>query len=479
VSGSGTDVLVVGGGIAGLTAAVTAAEAGRRVLLLDAAAHADRGGNTRWSIGIARVAHRDRTELEKVLAPDESFGDVDVQPYPAERFHTDLVRVSRGDGDPSLQRTVADGSLELAHWLRDHGVEWAPAPFRFGRAAPGREPGLAPGAELMLRGGGSALVDTLLDAARRAGVDVRFDSRVAALRPGGVALTDGSVLTADAVVLACGGIEGSRALRARYLGPGWDLVRIRGTRHNSGLLVEAALAAGAAPAGHWSGVHAVASNPGGPPYGDPEIGDVHGRYSYPYGVTVDSHGERFLDEGADEKNLTYATIGPAIHARGGTAYQIFDAVGTELLEPRYAQSTPIVADTVDELGAVLGLPRLAETVREFNAACPEGDFDPADLDGLAARPPGQPPKSNWAVPLTAPPFRAYRVTPAVTFAFAGLAVDADARVLDDVGRPLPGLFACGDTVGGIAVHNLPAGTGMIAAGVLGRIAGAAAARSTP
>ncbi|MCE0765570.1 FAD-dependent tricarballylate dehydrogenase TcuA [Pseudonocardia kujensis] len=473
------DVLVVGGGIAGLTAAITAAEAGAQVRLVDAAERADRGGNTRWSIGISRVAHSDRAELEKLLDAGMSFGEVDVPSYPADRFHADLVRVSRGDGNRTLQRLVADGSLPLARWLRDHGVRWKPAPFRFGRAAPDREPGLAPGAELMVRGGGAALVDALLDAAHTAGVEVRFGIRVRALCTAGVELADGTRLTADAAVLACGGIEGSRAMRARYLGPGWDLVRIRGTRHNTGALLEAALAAGAAPAGHWSGVHAVASDPHGPPYGDPVIGDVHGRYSYPYGITVDARGERFLDEGADEKNLTYATIGPAIHARGGTAYQVFDASGTELLEPRYAQSTPVVADTVEKLAHALGLPRLVETVRAFNTACPDGEFDPADLDGLAAQPPGQPPKSNWAVPLTRPPFRAYRVTPAVTFAFAGLAIDADAQVRDEVGRPLPGLLACGDAVGGIAVHNLPAGTGMIAAGVLGRIAGATAARRTP
>ena len=480
------DVVVVGGGISGLSAAITAAEAGRRVLLVDAADENNRGGNTRYSIGIARVAHDGWRDLAEMLGPD-AIGDRPlVLPYPAARYHADLVRAAKGHGDPVLQRIVAEGSAAVVAWLRDQGVRWTVTPFRFGRdpGHPGGPPALPPGAPFIAAGGGAGVVDALLDAARSRGVRVRFGAAVRALLTGpspGVELDpDGATIRAASVVLAAGGFDASSEARARYLGPGWDLARFRGTRFNTGRVLEAALKVGASSAGHWSGVHAVASDPNGPPYGDLSVGDVHGRYSYPYGITVNVQGERFFDEGADEKNFTYATVGRFIHAQpGGIAYQVFDDTATELLEPRYATARPYVAGSIEELAEQLAVPaaQLCQTIRTFNGACPAGTFDPHDLDSLAATPEGQPRKSHWAVPLSVPPFRAYPVVPAITFTFGGLAIDADARVLGPAGQPLPGLYACGDIVGGIAVHNLPAGTGMIAAGVLGRIAGESAARS--
>jgi len=480
------DVLVVGGGISGLSAAIAATEAGRHVLLVDAADENNRGGNTRYSIGIARVAYDGWQDLAEMLGPDAPGDRAPVVPYPSARYHADLARAAKGHGNPVLQRIVAEGSAALVTWLRDHGVRWTVTPFRFGRdpQQPDTPPALPPGAPLMATGGGAGVVDALLDAARGCGVRVRFGAAVRALLTGpspGIELDpDGATIRAASVILAAGGFDASSEARARYLGPGWDLARIRGSRFNTGRVLQAALKVGAASAGHWSGVHAVASDPDGPPWGDLGIGDVHGRYSYPYGITVNVRGERFFDEGADEKNFTYATVGRFVHGQpGGIAYQVFDDTTSELLEPRYATASPCVADSVEELAEQLAVPaaRLCQTIRTFNDACPPGTFDPHDLDGLAASPEGQPRKSHWAVPLAVPPFRAYPVVPAITFTFGGLAIDADARVLGPAGQPLPGLYACGDIVGGIAVHNLPAGTGMIAGGVLGRIAGESAARS--
>jgi tricarballylate dehydrogenase len=479
------EVVVVGSGIAGLSAAITAVEEGRNVLLVDAADEQDRGGNTRYSIGVARVAYDGWQDLEEMLGSDAPADRPPALPYPASRYYADLVRASQGQGNPELQRIVAEGSASLVKWLRDHGARWTVTPFRFGRDPdrPGGPPALPPGAPLFAAGGGAAVVDALLDAGRSIGVQVRFGAAVRALVTGpspGIELDpDGSTITAGSVVLAAGGFDANAAARTRYLGAGWDLIGFRGTRFNTGRVLDAAIEVGAASAGHWSGVHAVASDPNGSPHGDLSIGDVHGRYSYLYGITVNVRGERFFDEGADEKNFTYATVGRHIHAQpGGMAYQVFDDTAIELLEPRYATANPYVADSISELAGKLPVEaeRFCQTVQTFNDACPAGTFDPYDLDGLAATPVGQPRKSNWAVPLSVPPFRAYAVVPKVSFAFGGLAIDAEARVLGPAGQPLPGLYACGDIVGGIAVHNLPAGTGMIVAGVLGRIAGESAAR---
>ena len=478
------DVLVVGGGIAGLTAAITAAEAGRQVLLVDAADEDNRGGNTRYAVGVARVAFDGWDDLAKMLGTDVPADRPPALPYPVSSFRADLERVSRGQGDAVLHRVIAEGSAPLVTWLREHGVRWAVTPFRFGRDPedPDGSPTVPPGVPFLAAGGGANVVDALVAAADAAGVRVRFGAAVRSVLTGpapGVELDPGgATITADAVVLAAGGFEASAEARARYLGPGWDLVRFRGSRFNTGRVLEAALAVGAVPAGHWSAAHVAASDPAGPAHGDLSIGDVHGRYSYLYGITVNARAERFVDEAADEKNFTYATIGRSLYDQPGRiAYQLFDDTATGLLEPRYATATPCVADTLEELADRLGIPAasLGETVRAFNAACPAGRFDPYDFDSLAAEPEGQPRKSHWAVPLAVPPFRAYPVGPAVAFAFGGLAVDEATRVVGPARQPLPGLYACGDIVGGIAVHNLPAGSGLIAAGVLGRVAGQSAA----
>jgi tricarballylate dehydrogenase len=331
----------------------------------------------------------------------------------------------------------------------------------------------------MCRGGGRDVAEKLLEHAARLAIDIRFRSPVRDLELGddGIHVTvgDGHSLQARAVVLAAGGFEADPAARARYLGPGWDLAKIRGSRFNTGVVLEAALRAGAGSAGHWSAAHAVASDPGGPPFGDAEIGDVHGRYAYPYGITVNAGGRRFFDEGADQKNHTYSAVGRAIAEQPDrVAYQIFDAAAMDLLEPRYSGSSPVEADSAYDLAIRLGIdPRaLIKSIDDYNAACPkDGRFDADDLDGLAARPDGQPPKSNWATPILATPLRAYRVVPAVTFAFGGLSTDVESRVTDPAGNVLPNVFACGDITGGFAAHALPAGTGMIAAGVQGLTAG--------
>ena len=263
------------------------------------------------------------------------------------------------------------------------------------------------------------------------------------------------------------------------VGPSWDLVKVRGSRQNTGALMDRALAHGAAAAGQFSVAHAVPIDTDAPPVGDLTVGDTTARYSYPFGITVNLRGERFLDEGEDEMTYTYAEIGRKVLGQpGGAAYQVFDATGCDLLEPRYDTAHPVEADTVGKLAAAMGVDadRLVATVRDFNAACPQGAFDPQRKDGLLARPDGQPPKSNWAVPLTAAPFRAYKVTCGITFTFGGLAVDHEARVLGVDGRPVPGLLAVGEIAGGYFAYSVPSGSGLTKGAVTGRTAGRTAAQ---
>jgi tricarballylate dehydrogenase len=195
---------------------------------------------------------------------------------------------------------------------------------------------------------------------------------------------------------------------------------------------------------------------------------------------VNADGERFIDEGADFRNYTYAKYGAEVLRQPqGIAAQIFDARTVKMLRAidyEAPGATRVDAVTLAELADGLGIDpgRLERTVAEFNAAIRPGDFDPTVKDGKRTE--GiEPPKSNWALPVEQPPFTAFPVTCGITFTFGGVRVDDDARVLDTAGRPLRGLFAAGELVGGLFFHNYPGGSGLTAGAVYGRRAGYAAA----
>ncbi len=325
--------------------------------------------------------------------------------------------------------------------------------------------------KLNVDGNGVALVETLFSRAEESGVEFWYESPVVSLVTKGQSIRGVEVARADsrirvqasAVILASGSFEASTEARLRYLGAGWDLVKVRGTRFNTGRMLDEAVAAGALTVGHWSGEHAVAIDADSPAFGDLSIGDTNARYCYPFGITVNLLGERLMDEGEDEMNFTHAEVGKKLLNQPKVlGFQIFDAKTIALLEPRYATATPFEAETIEELAAKCGIrvDHLVTTVSDFNAACSPGEFDPFRKDGLAAKPAGQPPKSNWALPLETSPFRAYKVTCGITFAFAGLGIDSKARVLAVSGEPMAGLYACGEIAGGVIAHNLQEGLGL-------------------
>jgi tricarballylate dehydrogenase len=258
------------------------------------------------------------------------------------------------------------------------------------------------------------------------------------------------------------------------------LAKVRGSRFNSGEAIRAALEAGAQPFGHWSGAHAVAWDLNAPPFGNRAITDLYQKHSYPYGLIVNVNAERFVDEGADVRNYTYAKYGRAILQQPmRVAFQLFDQKAVPLLRDEYRirQVTKAEADTFEDLGEQLGVDgaALARTVDQYNAACVVGDYNPSILDGVHTE--GiDPPKSNWALPLDSPPYVGFAVTCGITFTFGGLKINPrSGQVQDSEERPMPGLYAAGELVGGLFYNNYAGGSGLMAGAVFGRIAGRAAA----
>ncbi|HEV7627276.1 MAG TPA: FAD-dependent tricarballylate dehydrogenase TcuA, partial [Streptomyces sp.] len=286
---------------------------------------------------------------------------------------------------------------------------------------------------------------------------------------------------ADAVVLASGGFQSSTEMRARYLGPGWDLAKVRGTMYNTGDGLQMALGAGASPAGNWSGCHAVGWDRNAPEFGDLAVGDHFQKHSYPWGVMVNAHGKRFVDEGADFRNYTYAKYGRVILEQPGQfAWQVFDQKVTHLLRDEYRirQITKVTAPTLEKLAEKMDGVDPAGFLAEmeaYNAAVDTGTpFNPNVRDGRGT--PGLAVgKTNWANTVDEGPFEAYAVTCGITFTFGGVRIDpGSAQILDTDMAPIPGLFAAGELVGGLFYFNYPGGTGLTNGAVFGRIAGVSA-----
>jgi tricarballylate dehydrogenase len=484
------DVVVVGGGNAALCAALAAREGGASVLLLEKAPEAERGGNSFFTAGGFRFAHEGLEDLRRDILADLTDGEarvVDLPPYTEDEFLDDLLRVTENCCDFELASHLVKQSRATVAWMRRQGIRFI---LMFGRQAyrVGERFRFWGGLTVEAVGGGPGLVEMLYERAAAAGVDVRYGLGAERLLLDQRGAVRGLVtrsrqgfgeVPCRAAVLASGGFEANPEWRTRYLGPDWDLAKVRGTRHNTGEGIRMALEAGAQPYGHWSSCHAVAWDLNAPPFGDRRVGDNFQKHSYPLGIIVNARGRRFVDEGADFRNYTYARYGREILKQPGrAAFQIFDQKTVALLREEYRirEVTRAEADRIEELARRLEIDAegLARTVREFNAAVQEGTFNPAVLDGKGTR--GiSPPKSNWALPLDSPPYVGFAVTCGITFTFGGLRVDTGARVLDLTDQPIPGLYAAGELVGGLFYHNYPGGTGLMAGSVFGKSAGEGAA----
>ena len=477
-----TQVVVIGGGNAALTAAIAAREAGANVLVLERAPFDLRGGNSRFTAGAMRTVYNGVEDLRQLM-PDltaEEIANTDFGSYSREQFYDDLGRVTEYRTDPELAERLIESSFETLRWLHAKGVRFLPLYGRQSFKTDGRTRFWG-GLTVEAWGGGPGLVDSLTTIASNSGVEIRYGARALALRRRrdtgfDVQLADETV-AADAVVLACGGFEANPAWRARYLGPGWDLAKVRGTRFNTGDGIRMAIELGAANRGNWSGCHAVAWDLNAPEFGDLAVGDGFQKHSYPFGILVNNAGQRFVDEGADFRNYTYARYGrEVLRQPGQAAWQLFDGQVAHLLRDEYRirQATKVRADSIEALAAKIpgmDAAALVAEVERYNAAVDATTpFDPTIKDGRGTQGIAVP-KSNWANRLAKPPFEAYGVTCGITFTFGGLAVDAQARVLGEDGAPLPGLFTAGELVGGLFYFNYPGGSGLTAGAVFGRLAG--------
>ena len=486
------DVVIVGKGNAALCAALSAREKGASVALLEVAPEAEAGGNSRFTGGAVRFAYNGIEDLRKVIdIPDEEAHNTDWDSNTTDEFFDDLFRMTGYRTDPDLSELLVKGSFETILWMRGKGVRFTPnygvssAIVDGKRRFFGRMP-------IAISGGGQGLVDRLDEAARKAGAKIFYDTRAVSLifdgaRVLGVkARQEGKLVEfhGKAVVLAAGGFEANPEWRARYLGPGWELAKVRGSRFNMGEGLRMALEIGAAPHGNWSGRHTTPWERNAPDFGDVTILNSWYRHSYPLSIMINADGKRFFDEGADFYGYTYAKLGEAILRQPGQfAWQVYDAKVKKLMRSEYADKrvTKAVGNTLEELAAKMDGVDAAgflKTVREYNAAVRNdrpfnfGIKDGRGTEGV------EPPKSNWANALDTPPYEAYNTTCGITFTFGGLRVDAKtAQVLDLGFQPIAGLYTAGEMVGGFFYFNYPAGTGLVSGAVIGRIAGTSAAEA--
>lgn len=482
------DVIVVGAGNAALCAAIAALERGATVRILECAPEEQRGGNSAFTGGAFRFAFDGVAQLKSLADISETEEAAsDFGSYPESEFFSDLAELSRYRADPSLIEIIANQSLPTLQWMRKQGVRFVPIYGRQSYKSRGRHVFWG-SLVLEASGGGLGLVNALLSRVEALGAPIVYQHKVVDLIAEGgrvrgvVAQTpDGDVtMRAPAIILAAGGYHANTAWRARYLGPGWDLAKPRGTRFNTGAAIAAALRKGVRAAGNWSGCHSVFFDANAGDFGD--LAKLNEQKNYfTLGVVVNARGERFIDEGENFRNYTYSRMGAEVAKQpGGKAWQIFDSQVAHLLPEEYrtkgaakveAQSLPELAARLEGLSA----DGFLKTIAEFNAAI-EGKaaFNPAIKDGRRTH--GlQPDKSNWALPLEKPPFVAYEVVCGVTLTYGGVAISPDAEILSESGAPMPGLYAAGEMVGGLYYERYPGGAGLTSGAVFGRIAGARAA----
>ncbi|HEY8532350.1 MAG TPA: FAD-dependent tricarballylate dehydrogenase TcuA [Micromonospora sp.] len=483
-------VIVVGAGNAALCAALAARERGADVVVLERAERELRGGNTAFTAGAMRVTYNGVEDLKRLMPDltDEQIAETDFGQYTATDFLEDMARVTEYRTDPELASILVEQSYPTLLWMRDKGVRFVPIYGRQAFKVNGKFKFWG-GLTVEVSGGGQGLIEFLTKAAEREGIRIEYNARALSLIAdddgvhGVVVRQNGRTREerGDAVILACGGFQANTEWRTRYLGPSWDLAKVRGTKYNTGDGHRMALEIGASPVGNWSGCHAVGWDLNAPEFGDLSVGDHFQKHSYPFGIMVNARGERFVDEGADFRNYTYAKYGRVILEQPGHfAWQIFDRKVTHLLRDEYRirQVTKVTANTLEELATKLdGVDPegFLKEIAEYNAAVDTSiPFNPNIKDGRCTR--GlRINKSNWANRIDEPPFEAYGVTCGITFTFGGLRINSNAQVLDTDMRPIPGLYAAGEIVGGIFYFNYPGGTGLTNGAVFGRIAGYSAA----
>lgn len=451
------DLVIVGCGVAGLSAAVTALEAGLSVINLERADAANFGGNSRWTEAYMRMKNdaeiaddfEDHFARNAGWNLDPNLLDTLAGPYrdwPAQVRAHPLI-------DPEIISTFADSVPPTIAWLKTLGLKFGPQPIYLLTQNTTR---------IAATGGGLAIIETLRDKALALGGEIRYlTTAVDLLRDeddgaiAGILAIDPhgkrTRVRARAVLLASGGFQGNAEMMTRYVGLRSRHIRpvAPGGYYNRGEGIQMALNAGAAPAGEYGSYHAEPV--------DPRSRQAEAVvFIYPYGILVNKHAQRFINEAPGTVDAHYDNITRSIaDTPDGIAYVIFDSKVESI--PRWKTSIrsdqpAFSAPTLEALAAQIGVPAaaLAKTVRDFNAACPpEGEadeFTPFAVDhrattGLAIE------KSHWCRAIESGPFSAFPVISTNCFTFGGLKVDRDAQVLDHDGRVMDGLYAAGEAMG--------------------------------
>ena len=453
------DIVVIGGGNAGVCAAITAAERGCSVLVIETAPREFRGGNTRHTRNL-RSVHDEPT-------------DVMSDRYTFEEYWDDLMRVTKGVTNEHLAKLTLKSSQALMEWLIERGV-------RFQTALSGTLNLNHTNAFFL--GGGRAMLNSLCRHAESVGVQFIYEAEVT-----DIALENGFCESIDVfwqgqphfiqckqLITAAGGFEADLDWLAEGWGDAAKNFLVRGTPYNKGRVLRVLLDRGAQPVGALDQCHAVAIDARAPKYDGGIASRVDG---VPFGVVLNSSAERFYDEGEDFWPKRYAIWGRLVAAQPDQiAYAIVDSDGVGRFMP--SVFAPIVDDTIEGLASKLGIdPKAArKTIDVFNAACPSGPIDQMVLDGKATT--GlTPEKTNWSATIQKPPFYGYPLRPGITFTYMGVAVNDRAQVLMQDGKPAANLFAAGEIMAGnVLGQGYLGGIGMTIGGVFGRIAGAEAAR---
>tara|TARA_B100001057_G_scaffold484533_1_gene562759 strand:+ start:894 stop:2363 length:1470 start_codon:yes stop_codon:yes gene_type:complete len=484
------DVIVIGAGNAALSAALSAKDNGaKKVLVLEKASLKEKGGNSRYTNGAYRFAYNGFSDLKKIIPSLKNSNSIDYGRYRVADFLKDMNKVTQGKTDKKLSKALTSKSFETIQWLSKKGLKFTPIKGRQSFKVNGVMKYWG-GLTLEVEGQGEKLINSMLKIVKKNKIDIKYDTAAVDLiylenKVKGVEVISKNKpkkILAKSIILACGGFESSSEMRTRYLGPGWEMAKVRGTKHNTGDGLTMALKIGASPFGNWSGCHAVFHDMNGPEFSDLKISNKYRKISYPWGIVLNADGDRFVDEGEDFRNFTYAKFGKeVIKQPNQIGWQIFDHKVRHMLYPEYdvKSATMVKANSIKELLnkiSSINSQNALKTINEFNKAVKEEiKFDPTIKDkkcteGLKIN------KTNWANKLDKPPFYAYGVTCGITFTFGGLRVNEKCQVLNKVMKPIKGLYAAGEMVGGIFYFNYPGGSGLTSGAVFGKIAGKSAAK---
>ncbi len=474
------DVVVVGCGIAGLAAAVSAQEAGARVAILERAPIEERGGNTRYTGAWMRMKNDAEVsdDFEDHFATN---GGGYVDPTLIKQLLNSpeqQPRILRAISylDPNVISTFASEAPRTLGWLKTFGIRFIPLTNAFPTSV---QPRIQPS------GGGIALIEALAPRFEKNGGTIFYETTARSLVQNAAGAVVGVNATgrghrpmqfrAGAVVLGCGGFQGNAQMLTHYIGQ--RAVHLRtmsiGSHYNKGEGIRMALDIGAAPCGDYGLWHASPMDPRTTRAGSSV-------YIYPYGILINNRGQRFVDEAPGTTDETYESVAREIPSQpNGIAYVVVDAKIEDVPNYRlviYTEQPAIEAQSLTELAGKLGIPgaALEATVASYNKACVPGAFNPREVDHLATR--GiEPAKSNWARALDKPPYKAYPIVSSIVFTFGGLKVNPRAQVINTDGDPIPGLYAAGETMG--TYYGAYTGaTSVMKGAVFGRIAGLDAAR---